>query len=384
MDPQTKTKILCVDDERGVLDGLALNLRRRYDVLTALSGNEGLEILGRDGNIAVVMSDMRMPGMDGATFLSRARQVLPNAVRILLTGQADMNSAIAAINEGQIFRFLTKPCPAPTVLATIDAAAEQNRLVTAEKVLLEQTLHGSIKALTDILALTNPVSFGRATRIKQLVGEMAAKLELRETWQLEVAAMLSQLGYVALPSETVEKLYYGRPLTDAEQKMVARAPAVTEQLVRNIPRLEMVAEILEAVTRPRKRGEPASTDPRRQQVDLASHLLRVALDFDSLDTQGNSASTALGTLRARQDTYDPRALDALAEIRGNKGTKDDVREISLSVLCVGMVFVDDVKTQGGMLMVARGFEVTAGFLERARNFQPGTVKEPLRVVLRRT
>ena len=384
MEATAKTKILCVDDERNVLDGLALNLRRRYDVVTAQSGTEGLEIIGKDPTIAVIMSDMRMPGMDGATFLSRARQVLPDAIRILLTGQADMTSAIAAINEGQIFRFLTKPCPPPTIQATVDAAAEQNRLITVERVLLEQTLHGSIKALTDILALTNPVSFGRATRIKQLVTELATKLDLREKWQVEVAAMLSQLGYVALPAETVEKLYYGRALTDAEQKMAARAPAITEQLVRNIPRLDVVAEILEATTKPRKRPEPVSTDPRKQLVDVAAQLLRIALDFDDLDTQGNSASVALGTLRARQDRYEPRVLDALTAIRGAPGGASEVREVSMAVLCVGMVFVDDVKTQSGTLLVARGFEVTAGFVERARNFQPGTVKEPLRVVLRRS
>ena len=384
MEVQAKTKILCVDDERNVLDGFCLHLRRRYDVLTALSGNEGLEVLGRDGNIAVIMSDMRMPGMDGATFLSRSRKVLPDAVRILLTGQADMSSAIMAVNEGQLFRFLTKPCPPPTILATVDAAAEQNRLITGERVLLEQTLHGSIKALTDILALTNPVSFGRATRIKQLVTELATKLDIREKWQVEVAAMLSQLGYVALPAETVEKLYYGRPLTEPEQKMAARAPAITEQLVRNIPRLDVVAEILEATAKPRRRTDAGPQEPRKQLVETGAQLLRLALDFDDLEAQGNSPSLALGTMRARPDRYDLSVLDALAEIRGSQEAPSEVREVSMSVLCVGMVFLDDVKTKTGTLLVARGFEVTAGFVERARNFQPGTVKEPLRVVLRRS
>jgi response regulator RpfG family c-di-GMP phosphodiesterase len=265
----------------------------------------------------------------------------------------------------------------------VEAAVEQNRLITCERVLLEQTLHGSIKALTDILALTNPICFGRATRIKQLVTELASKLDIRDRWQMEVAAMLSQLGYIALPAETVEKLYFGRALSDPEQKMVARAPALTEQLVRNIPRLEMVAEILEAVAKPRRKPDAGPADPRKQQVDLAAQLLRIALDFDDLEVQGNSAALAVGTLKSRQDRYEPRVLDALAEIRNGTGPVSEVREITLSVLCVGMVFVDDVKTQTGTLLVARGFEVTAGFVERARNFHPGTVKEPLRVLLRR-
>jgi CheY-like chemotaxis protein len=383
-DPVSKTKILCVDDERAVLDGMALNLRRRYEVLIAQGGAEGLEILGRGGPIAVVVSDMRMPGMDGATFLARARQTWPDTVRILLTGQTDMNSAIAAVNEGQIFRFLTKPCPPPTVLAAVDAAAEQHRLITGERVLLEETLHGSIKALTDILALTNPVSFGRATRIKQLVTDLATKLAIVDKWQVEVAAMLCQLGTITLPPETVEKLYYGQPLTPDEQKMVARAPVVTEQLVRNIPRLEIVAEILAAHVKPRKPTDLVATDERKHHVDLMAQCLRAALDFDSLDTQGNSAALAVDTMRGRPDRYEARVLDAVSELRGAQGPRMGVREVYLSVLCVGMVFVDDVKTQTGTLLVARGFEVTPGFLERARNFKPGTVKEPLRVTMRPT
>lgn len=382
MDAAARTKILCVDDEKAVLDGLSLHLRRRYEVQLAQSGAAGLEILERDPGIAVVMSDMRMPGMDGAEFLSRARKLVPDTVRLLLTGQADMASAIAAVNEGQLFRFLTKPCPPASVMAAMEAAVEQHRLITAEKVLLEQTLHGSIKALTDILSLTNPVAFGRANRIKGLVTDLAAKLEVQDTWQVEVAAMLSQLGSITLPAETVEKVYYGQALTPEEQKMVSRAPVVTEQLVRNIPRLEVVAEILTAHTRARKSLESLASEPHKQQVELMAQILRAALDFDALDGQGNSGALALDTMRGRKDRYESKILDALAALRGADGPRAGIREVFLSVLCVGMVFVDDVKTNTGTLLVARGFEVTPGFLERARNLKPGTVKEPLRVILK--
>ncbi|MBI6546352.1 MAG: response regulator, partial [Cyanobacteria bacterium NC_groundwater_1444_Ag_S-0.65um_54_12] len=142
-----RLKILCVDDETQILAGLAWHLRRQYEMIAALNAPAGLEALERDGSIAIVLSDMRMPGMDGAAFLSRVRQVAPDAARILLTGHADLEVAINAVNEGQIFRFLTKPCPPPVLLAAVNAAAEQYRLITAERVLLGQTLGGSIKAL---------------------------------------------------------------------------------------------------------------------------------------------------------------------------------------------------------------------------------------------
>lgn len=378
-----RVQVLCVDDERAVLEGLSLHLRRRYHVHTAQSGAEGLEILSKEPSIAVVISDMRMPGMDGATFLTRAHEAVPDTVRLLLTGQADMDSAIAAINQGRIFRFLTKPCPPATVMAAVEAAVEQNRLITSERVLLEDTLRGSIKALTDILALTNPLSFGRATRIKQIVSELAGKLQVRETWQVEVAAMLSQLGTMTLPPETVEKLYLGSPLSPEEQKMTARAPAITEQLVRNIPRLDGVADILGALDRKRKAVDAVAADTRLAHIELMAQVLRAALDFDALDTKGSSGTLAINTMRGRLERYEPRVLDALAELRGAEGPRVGIREVSLAVLCVGMVLVDDVKMKSGMLLVARGFEVTAGFLERIRNLPSGTVKEPLRVTLTR-
>jgi response regulator RpfG family c-di-GMP phosphodiesterase len=382
-DAATAPRILCVDDEPAVLEGLSLHLRRRYHLETAQSGTEGLLVLRQDPNIAVVISDMRMPGMDGATFLTRARETAPDAVRMLLTGQTDIDSAVAAVNRGGIFRFLTKPCPPPTMLAAVEAALEQHRLMTAERVLLEQTLHGTIKALTEILALANPAAFGRATRIKSIVSELCGKLDLRETWQVEVAAMLSQLGAMTLPPETAEKLHAGLPLTPEEQKMTARAPLVTEQLVRNVPRLDAVADILAAQGRRRKPAEAAAVDLRAAHLELCAQLLRAASDFDAMESQGSSSAQTIDTMRGRGERYEPRVIDALAELRAAAGgARIGIREVTLAVLCAGMVFVDDVKMHNGMLLVARGFEVTPGFLERIRNMKPGTVKEPLRVLLK--
>jgi CheY-like chemotaxis protein len=382
MDTNPLPKVLCVDDEKLVREGLTLHLRRRYQVLTADGGQQALDALQLDPSIAVIISDMRMPGMDGAAFLARSRTVAPHAIRLLLTGHTDTESAVKAVNDGQIFRFLTKPCPPATLLAAVEAAITQHRLVTAERVLLEQTLHGSIKALTDVLALTNPISFGRATRIKDLVSGLADKLGVAARWEVEVAAMLSQLWTITLPPETVERLYFGQALTVDEQKMVDRAPVVTDQLLRNIPRLEGVAEILAAQGRPRAGREAVEAKPALGRIDLGAQLLRAAIDFDAFDTQGSPARLALETMRGRATRYGSAVLDALGELRGAEGPSLGVREIFLSVLCAGMVFVDDVKNRSGTLLVARGFEVTPSFLERLRNLPPGTVKEPLRVMLK--
>jgi response regulator RpfG family c-di-GMP phosphodiesterase len=378
-----RPRVLCVDDEPQVLDGLGLHLRRRYEMLTAPGGTVALEILRTAEPIAVIVSDMRMPGMDGATFLKAARQLMPDATRILLTGYAELDTAIAAVNEGQIFRFLSKPCPPASLLAAIEAGEAQNRLVTGERVLLEQTLAGSIRMLTDVLALTSPVSFGRGNRIKQLVSDLADKLAIKDRWQVELAATLSQIGTIILPAETAEKLHYAKPLSQEEQAMVARLPEVTQQLLGNIPRLEIVRGILAKTgARPRS-GEAANDGSEDPIVVQGAQLLRVALDFDALEVEGKTAPLAIDVLRGRTDQYSPVVLAALAAVRDRAGSREEIRELSISALRAGMAFAEDVKLANGTLLVARGYQVTPGFLERVRNFGIHTIREPLRVVVNR-
>jgi response regulator RpfG family c-di-GMP phosphodiesterase len=380
----TRLKLLCVDDEPHILEGLSLHLRRRYTVITAGSGALGLQALRADSGAAagtaIVISDMRMPAMDGATFLSQARRIAPDAVRILLTGESDLDSAIAAINQGQIFRFLTKPCPPSALLNTVDDAATQHRLITAERVLLEQTLRGSIQALTDVLALTNPVLFGRAMRVKQHVTDLATHLEIPDRWQVEVAAMLCQLGGVALPTEALERMRFGQPLSEDEEKMVARLPALTEQLLANIPRLDVVRGVLAAYSRPPLRLDSGPCDAQPDIIERGAQLLRVAADFDILEAQGHSPARALNLLRARLGCYAADVLEALEAVRGVEVESEDVREVPLSTLKVGMVLAEDVKTDSGILLVARGYQVTAGFVERALNLR-GSLKRSVRVIV---
>ncbi len=152
-------KILLVDDEPNVLAGFARQLRESHTVETAPGGAEALDALDTRGPFAVVVSDMRMPGMDGAAFLARARDRYPDTVRILLTGYADIQSAIEAINRGGIFRFLTKPCPPHILTGALDDALAHYRLVTAERELVDMALRDSVPVVGEGLALANPSAF---------------------------------------------------------------------------------------------------------------------------------------------------------------------------------------------------------------------------------
>jgi response regulator RpfG family c-di-GMP phosphodiesterase len=380
MSEDPRPRILCVDDERNVLDGLARTLRSLFVVETANGGKEGLEYLTTKGPFAIVTSDLRMPVMDGIEFLSRVRDLSPATVRVLLTGQADMEGAIGAVNEGNVFRFLTKPCPTGLLVKSLMACVEQYRLVTSERVLLEQTLRGSVKALSDILALANPAAFGRATRVEYSVMEMMEHFEVLERWPVEVAAMLSQIGYVTLPSKTQEKVYKGEPLNDAEEAMVQRIPTVVEQLLGNIPRLELVREILRLCTRPFNVTKTAPGHITGVEIPWGARALRIALDYDALESQEVQVEKAFEILSGRSGIYDPVILEAFA---GLHRRDRKVRALMLQEIAAGMLFGEDVKSSKGLLLIARGQEVTPSLLERVRNFSVELgIREPIRMIER--
>ena len=373
MNREELPSILCVDDEPRIVDSLAVHLRRDYQVFAANGGNSALQMLKEKGAPAVIVSDMRMPGMDGATLLKHVRQLYPETTRILLTGEPGRDAAIAAVNEGQIFRFLTKPCPPDQLRSAIEAGVLHHRLLIAEKVLLQETLIGCIKALVDILAITNPVAFGRATRVKRLATELAASLGKAGFWQLEAAAMLSQIGYISLPIELVEKLYYGKRLTPEERVLADGAPMVAQKLLGRIPRLEPVLEIL-AATRPSKTELPDGV------VKLGSGILNLVLEYDSQIAQGHSANVALSSVRAQSGKFDSKLVESLESLVGLAAGTPEVREVAVGRLTAGMVFMDDFYTHVGTLLVPKGFEVTEAFLERARNFGPGILQDKVRVL----
>jgi CheY-like chemotaxis protein len=371
--------VLCVDDEPRVLDGLKLTLRHGFVVTTAMSGAEGLAKLRDMEGAAVVISDMRMPVMDGATFLTQVRKHWPDATRLLLTGETGRDAAVAAVNEGQIFRFLTKPCAPDKLLAAVLAAVRQHQLVTAEKMLLQQTVLGSIRALVDVLGIVNPIAFGRGSRIKRLAMQLAAQAGLASSWELEAAALLSQIGYVSLPIELVEKAVNGESLNADEVLLLGETPKVTQGILARIPRLENVASILAYANRP-----DSTKEPRDPEVAANASVLMSVLEFDALTSRGESAQSAIATLRARFGATNGAMLAHLAVLQGAVDIGPQLREVKLCDVTPGMILMDDLRTDLGTLLVSRGYEISQSFIDRMRNFGPGLLGERVRVQVVRT
>jgi response regulator RpfG family c-di-GMP phosphodiesterase len=366
-----KPRILMVDDEPDLLAGMVRALRfEPFDLVTATDGVAALDLLQNRGPFAVIVSDLRMPAMDGVQLLGRARALCPDTVRILFTGQPDMDTAIAAVNEGAIFRFITKPCSRVTMALALKNSIEQYDLITAQRVLLEQTLHGSIQALTDILALANPLAFGQATRLRHAARELASALRVADGWQVEVAAMLSQIGWVILPPAVLEKVHERASLTGEEEAMVRRVPEVAEAVLANIPRLDGVRDILRYHTKHFDGSGKPPDNTSGEEIPWGARALKLIFDVDQLETEGLSPSLAMDTLRGREGWYDPDILEALATVR-KAHQISEVREWPLSALCPGMILAQDVRTKSGILFVARGQEVTPSLQEKFHNFAGG-------------
>jgi hypothetical protein len=191
-------------------------------------------------------------------------------------------------------------------------------------------------------------------------------------WQLEAAAMLSQLGFISLPVELVEKIYYGKRLTADERSLADGTVQVAQKLLERIPRLEPVIKILTV-------SREGGALPAEGEIKDGALLLRLVLDYDAYTAQGNSPVGALRLLRQQMAKYGAQHVGQLEGLVGSGEAAEQIIEVQVSLLNAGMVFVDDLRTNVGALLVPKGFEVTEAFLQRVRNFGAAILQEKVRV-----
>jgi len=356
-------KILLVDDDTNILDGYRRSLSREFLMETAQGGEPALKLVTQSGPYAVVVSDLRMPGMDGIQLLSKIKAHSPDTIRVMLTGNAEIETAIHAINEGSIFRFLTKPCSKEMMAKTLTAALLQYRLVTAEQQLLEQTLSGSIQVLTEVLSLVNPAAFGRAERARRYIHHIVTSMKLGNPWQYEVAAMMSQLGCVTLAPETIDAVYSGEKLSATEQAQYDAHPSVAYGLLSKIPRLEPIAWMIEHQNHPAREVD----DSARTDMRLGAEILRLTLAYEKLIHKGASRTEAVHTLTHQNKNFSPEFFDALVALDPN-AEEGEIRKCRIELLVPGMIIQEEVRTAEKVLLVSKGQEVTSPLLAKLRNF----------------
>ncbi|MBF0609799.1 MAG: response regulator [Magnetococcales bacterium] len=372
-------KVLFVDDDALVLKDFIRLFGRRYRVSTAPNVVEAMKWIHQEGPFAVVISDLKMPLVDGVTFFKRLHDTIPDTVRILLTGHGSLDAAMDAINQGHIFRFLTKPC-APEILdQAIQGGIRQYHLVVAERELLENTLKGAIHMLVGVLGLTNPIAFNRAARIQPLVQQMMAIFNPASPWEWETATILSQIGCTTLFPEIIETLYLKGILPPEERALYDEHPLVGARLVRPIPRLEMVADIIAHQERLFDGRGPGSQTG--EKIPLAARVLKVALDFDLLKARHNDAPNdqLLKILQSRSGWYDPKVLEVFAGVMDTPRL-GQMREVTAGTLLKGMILGRDLVTKDGRVLLKSGSLVTQAVVERINLFRQGSgIEEPILV-----
>ena len=382
----TGPKILFIDDEKNVLAGIHRHLRKDFNIVPALSGAEGLRSVDKH-RPAVVVCDMRMPGMDGVETLAEIEKRSPETIRIMLTGNADQETAVNAINHGRIFRFLSKPSSPEVLKQALEDALRQHELLAAEKSLLSQTLTGSVRALVDILSLVAPEALGQSNRVRQWARVVADELSLVSNWELDMAAMLYPIGLVSAPPGLVTKAAQGADrLTSAERAVIARIPEIGRRLLMHIPRLARVSEIIYYQDRGYDGTGTPEKGPVGTSIPLESRILKVLKRLAVLTPLDTPSSASVAQLTAEEGPFDPSVVDAVGRIWGlgsartRAATVGERMPITLDTILPNDLLQSPVMSASGKLLLSEGIRVTAAQIERLRNFRElEPVREPIMI-----
>lgn len=382
MMPEFGDKILVVDDDTNLLAGMRRLLGQKFNITTAEGGIEALGQAQNEGPFAVIVCDMRMPGMDGVEVLRRFQEVSPDTTRIMLTGNADQKTAVEAINGGQIFRFFNKPCSMATLSEGILAGIRQYRLIAGERELLEGTLSGSVALMNDVLSLVAPESFQRSLRLRGWSLQVAAGMDMDSPWELELAASLARIGEISVPSEVMARSRSGQRLTPVEEEMLSRVPETGAALVRKIPRMTQVAD---AIAHQDKwfNGHGLPQDGKAgHDIPLNARILHVLLALDDVGS-GELTRTAFASLEKMQGRFDPAVLAAAA--RGLTAMIVDEAaftrfDVPSSGLRPGDYLEASLELENGKLVLAAGQTITDALFVRLQNLHKMyKFRDPVRI-----
>jgi len=344
--------ILIVDDDRDLLHALSEGLLGSFRVETCSDPKQALERLRTMSELAVVVADMRMPGMSGLELLQHARSIAPGASRVMLTSADDAQTAIAAINEGNVCRFLTKPCSLQVLEAAIWEALD-----------LRQTLHqlleaqfrmvaGMVEVLSKVIQMVNPESHALAQRLRQRMRELALEMIHPDFWELEVAAMLAPLGAVGANLSSA--------VTNPAAAFSGDFPQAAAALLRQVPRMEKIAGVVAYLGKNFDGMGQPQDGIAGAQIPLGTRMLRIVLDMEERVRTGCTAGEALRLMQKEEGVYDPGVLAAALACFGEDSSAhlSDSTPVAWANLQEGDTLADDIPSETGALLLTKGCRVT--------------------------
>ncbi len=357
-----KIRVLFVDDDPALLQGLKRKFHKEFDLTVAESALEGVRCLEKKGPFSVVVSDQNMPQVKGTTFLAKIAKHFPLTVRVLFTGNNDQETAVSAVNDGAVFKFLNKPCTSDEILEVVKQAHAHHLMLKNERLILEETLTGSINLLTDMLSMTHPKAFQRANLVHTWAVKAAKFLDIDDVWELEVASKLWPLSYLLLPDDLIAKRNAGEDLNTEDHKLLAASYLSISQLLNNIPRVSEISRILLLSCD----GACQAVAPEaRPKSALLLQLLINASFYADLRT----GSVELKHLDKLSNGLAPVSQSIFALLRGILSDQTDasnavLKEVEAFYLLEGDVLVEDLHDSSGRLLLAAGQNVTKSVISK--------------------
>lgn len=411
--------ILFVDDEANILSSLKRLFRPLgYRIFTAEGGVQGLEVLGRE-RVDMVVSDMRMPEMNGAQFLEKVRERWPDTVRILLTGYAEIGATIDAINKGQIYRYVSKPWEDNDITLTVKQALQQ-KMLEREKQRLEALTHRqneelkdlnahleekvlartralnesmqsldvaheklkksfitSVRVFSNLIEMRNPVKSGHSRRVADLARSIAQKMRMTaaEVQDTFIAGLLLDVGKIGLPDRLLDKPF--NALNFDERSEVVKYPVKGERALMALDQLQGAAKLI----RSHRENFDGTGYPEHLSglgIPLGARILAVAEDYDTA-LMGTAFAKPMKLTQAQlmvQDgkgkRYDPAVLEVFFdELCRVSVVEDNATELTLRSGQVkpGMVLSRDLMTGNGDILLAKEHVLDERIIEQIRGFE---------------
>lgn len=382
----TEQRILLVEDNPTFAQITEEGLRELgHEVLRVVSSAErAIEEAGRLVPDLVLMDIDLTGAMDGieAAMEMRERYGIPV---VFLTGHED-EPTLERASLAEPYGYLIKPFDIKALKAALEIALYRSEIdhVRAqgreiEDKLLEETLGGTVQVLTEILSTVEHESFGRGQELKAYIAALAEHVKINQTWDLEIAAMLSSVGYVSLPSRIIDKVRSGIALNTAERSMRMRVPEFGRNLLSRIPRLEAAGRIVYYQNKDWDgRGFPY--DPvAGPDIPLGARMLRILSDILDHRHAGTSKARLIDEMRAEKGKYDSELLEAAFASVVNPPPKESVA-VALIEVKVGHVLISPIETEDGMQLVSGETNISSLLLEKLRNYSHfSKIVEPIYV-----
>ena len=328
--------VLFVDDDPNILKAIKRNLHGRYKVAVAETIDTATEYLDNH-HFPVVFSDMKMPSMNGADFLILVKEKNPDSIRVLLTGESNVNDAIKAINESDIYKILMKPCTPENLCSTIDSALKLYHAHALEAMIMDKSLIGFVYIILDLLKIISPEIFKRSIDITKIVRSPKTNFQVSDSWSFEVACLLMYLGSIHYRLYKFESIYGSENMVKVIRKSAS--------LLSKIPKFEPVYQILNDLS------EFYHKQTTIEALDSDSKVLKFLVDYHSM----------INDSKRNEKLRHMYSVDVIAQVPflfGKKAPETKFRSISVQEVHTGMKTAEDVTTKSGSILIFKDEIIT--------------------------